>query len=284
LRRATLTDNSTSTQPKPLRGGSPYPPRKRCGRGLGNEGRAAGTETRRAKLRCSDGRRRAPGNALVEFVLTLPIIFFMTGLTIYMSMAMLSKQQALVEARYTLYHAAGNGHWSPMKGVAWDDTMDLGQQPEDGDMPRGSGEELDRLYPEVAPQTLASTSNGRATEYWQRIWDNLPGRHETRAEKSFETKGRMWDFIERPARANHVRDSNEWYFCRDSDRHINLDAWKIARSGPLREIFDAFYNNLQATAAPHFDPTRKDIIDRWWHGRDILDDEANGGRMPQTSQ
>lgn len=217
-------------------------------------------------------RRRAPGNALVEFVLTLPIIFFMTGLTIYMSMAMLSKQQALVEARYTLYRTATNGYWPPMIGVALNNTS-YTNAPRDGNMPRGVGPELDRLYPEVAPPTLASTSNGQAREYWQRIWTNLPGRHETRAQKSFETKGKMWDFIERPAKANHVRDSSPWHF-------FHLDAWKIARSGPLREIFDAFYNNLQATAAPHFDPTRKDIIDRWWHGQDILDDEANGGRMP----
>ena len=69
-----------------------------------------------------DARRRAPGNALVEFVLTLPIIFFMTGLTIYMSMAMLSKQQALVEARYRLYRTATNGYWPPMIGVALNDT------------------------------------------------------------------------------------------------------------------------------------------------------------------
>jgi len=221
-------------------------------------------------------RRRAPGNALVEFVLTLPIIFFMTGLTIYMSMAMLSKQQALVEARHNLYQSAGNGWWTPMKLEGWDPalaTQGAGGQ----DRPRGYGEELDRLYPEVAPPTLSSTSNAKARDYWQRIWDNLPGRHEAHAEKSFETKGKMWDFIERPAKANHVRDSSPWHF-------FHLDAWKIARSGPLREIFDAFYNNLQATAAPHFDPTRKDIIDRWWHGRDILDDEANGGRMPQTSR
>jgi hypothetical protein len=242
--------------------------------------------TRNSQLGTENGKRgsllfaprsgfRVPrfrGNALLEFVLTLPIIFFMTGLTIYMSMAMLSKQQALVEARYTLYRTATNGYWPPMKGVALSDTS-YTNSPRDGNMPRGFGEELDRLEPEVAPPTLASTSNGQAREYWQRLWTNLPGRHETRAQKSFETKGRMWDFIERPAKANHVRDSSPWHF-------FHLDAWKIARSGPLREIFDAFYNNLQATVAPHFDPTRKDIIDRWWHGTDILDDEANGGILP----
>ncbi|MBM4018358.1 MAG: pilus assembly protein [Planctomycetes bacterium] len=207
---------------------------------------------------------RAPGNALLEFVLTLPIIVFVAGLTIVMSMAMLSKQQALLVARYHLYQAAGNGWWTQMKLEGWDASL---SNPGAGgqNMPRGYGAELDRLYPEVAPRSLASTSNAEARDYWQRIWDNLPGRHETHASRTFK-RAKMWEFIEPTASADHLRDSSPWHY-------HHLDAWKIARSGPLREIFDAFYNNLQATVAPHFDPTRKDIIDRWWHGRDILDDE-----------
>ena len=216
-----------------------------------------------------DARRRAPGNALVEFVLTLPIIFFMTGLTIYMSMAMLSKQQALVEARYNLYRTASNGYWPPMIGVALTDTS-YTNSPRDGDMPRGSGPELDRLYPEVAPQALASTSNGQAREYWQRIWTNLPGRHETRAEKSFETKGRMWDFIERPARANHVRDSSPWYF-------DHLDAWRIARAGPLAELFGIFRLEFEnSSGLNQFESTRKEFFRRLFHAGDIMNQNQGG--------
>jgi hypothetical protein len=42
---------SAITQRKPSRGGSPDPPRERCGYGCGNDACAAGPETRRAELR-----------------------------------------------------------------------------------------------------------------------------------------------------------------------------------------------------------------------------------------
>ena len=38
-------------------------------------------------------RRKARGNALLEFLLTIPIIVFVAGLTIAMSFAMLAKQK-----------------------------------------------------------------------------------------------------------------------------------------------------------------------------------------------
>ncbi|MCX5654934.1 MAG: tRNA-dihydrouridine synthase [Planctomycetota bacterium] len=53
---AAAVEASTTTQLKPSRGGSPYPPREEHGYGPYNGARAAGTETRRAELRCSIGR------------------------------------------------------------------------------------------------------------------------------------------------------------------------------------------------------------------------------------
>jgi hypothetical protein len=214
------------------------------------------------------GRRaaRAPraGNALLEFVLTLPIIIFMTGLTIYMSMAMLTKQLVLYDARYRLWASAGHGDWTHLKleGSVPGASDDDGTQ-----RPRGSGEELDRLRPEVEPDTIAKSSNPMAREYWQRLWDNLPGRHETESSRSFKTSGSLWNFIQRSAGAQHLRDTSPWHF-------DHLDAWRVARSGPLKEIVEAFRTNLeQATVAPHFEKTRDDIIHRWWHGDDLLSQE-----------
>ncbi|MBE3070159.1 MAG: pilus assembly protein [Planctomycetes bacterium] len=212
--------------------------------------------------------RARAGNALIEFVLTLPIIIFMTGLTIYMSMAMLTKQKVLCDARARLWSSAGHGDWTTLKLEGYTPGVDE----DDGtSRPRGSGEELDRLRPEVEPNTIAKSSNPRAREYWQRLWDNLPGRHETESWRSFETSGSLWNFIRRDAGAQHLRDSSPWHF-------YHIDAWKIARSGPLKEIFEAFYNNLEAaTVAPHFEATRDDIIHRWWHGDDVLAEEDQGG-------
>lgn len=207
------------------------------------------------------------GNALLEFVLTLPIIFFLTGLTMYLSFGMLSKQQTLVDARRALWRSAGNGGWSAMRleghtpGLIEDDGTNR---------PRGTGEELDRLRPDVEPRTIAQTTNPDAREYWYRIWDNLPGRHEAHASRSFADMlgGSMWGFLRTRTRANHRRDSSTW-------RYQHLDAWEIARSGPLKEIFEAFHEHLEdAAVAQHFQRTRDDIMNRWWHGDPYEDPSA----------
>ena len=194
--------------------------------------------------RAADSSRAAHrGNALLEFVLTLPILFFLTGLTIYMSFGMLSKQKTLVDARRKLWQSAG--------------------RPE----PRGTGEELARLCGDIQRRTLAHTTNRDAHDYWGRIRDNLPGRHEAHAKRSFADKvtGRMWTFIRKTTRAGHWRDTSPWHY-------HHLDAWKIARDGPLREIFQAFQQHLEmARFAPHFEPTRDDIMNRWWHGEPYED-------------
>ena len=53
---AAAVEAGGKTQVEPSRGGSPDPPRERLGDGREDPARAAGTETRRAKLRCSTGR------------------------------------------------------------------------------------------------------------------------------------------------------------------------------------------------------------------------------------
>ena len=215
-------------------------------------------------------RRRARGNALLEFLLTIPIIVFVAGLTIYMSIAMLTKQQALVEARHNLYKLS-HGGWSAMKLEGWDPAL---TNPGAGgaNMPRGYGDDLDRLQPEIEPSTIARVSTPDARSYWERLWDNLPGRFQTESTKTFKTAP-MWNFLDKSAQADHVRDSSAWHF-------NHLDAWKIARSGPLGDIFRAFRHSLTATSiAPHVKPTRDDIYQRWWHAGDILSQEARNTQL-----
>ena len=214
-------------------------------------------------------RCRRRGNALLEFILTLPIVIFITGLAIYMSLALLTKQETLIEARHQLWHAAQHGSWSPMRLEGWAPAAGVGTGEDFGNRPRGTGEELDRLRPDIEPETIARTSDPKARDYWDRIWGNLPGRHDTHASRSFETQGSLWNFINRTALAVHWRDSSPWHW-------HHLDAWRVARSGPCKEIFDSFADNLGGDVAEHFRPTRDDIIKRWWHGYDIIDDVAEG--------
>jgi len=202
------------------------------------------------------GRRPRAGNALLEFILTLPIVIFVAGLTIYMSMAMLTRQQTLVDARRVVLNASNTDNgWSSMQLETWLPGLRRNLR---ANLPRGTGEELERLRREIEPDTVAKTSNALARDYWNRIWINLPGRREVHTSRSFTTQGRMWDFIDKTATADRWADTSPWYF-------HDLDTWQIARSGPLEDIFKAFYNNLQGPVAAHFQPTRDDIIQRWWH-------------------
>jgi hypothetical protein len=213
-------------------------------------------------------RRRARGNALLEFLLTIPIIVFVAGLTITMSVAMLAKQKALVESRHELYGKSQSG-WSPMKLEGSDPGF---SSPGAGgaNMPRGYGEDLTRLKPEIELSTIERVSNPDVRTFWQLIWDNLPGRFTTKSTKTFKTAP-MWNFIETSAQANHERDSSAWHFW-------HMDVWKIARAGPLQEVFQAFQQNFSMDVAPHIVPTRDDIYSRWWHAQDML------GQMGQNLQ
>jgi hypothetical protein len=212
------------------------------------------------------GRARR-GNALLEFVLTLPIIIFIAGLTLYMSIAMMTKQTAVVEARHKLWSTA-HGGWSMMRiyTPAGTDAYQMGPRPDSGDMPRGSGEELDRLRPEVEPSTLATTSNALARQFWQDTWNNLPGRQHVEDKEKFEVAP-MWNFIDTNTSSDHYRDSDVWKF-------YHMDQWRIARGGPVKEIFDAFNNNINiGTPVPEpFKKTRDDIIKRWFHATNITTD------------
>jgi hypothetical protein len=212
-------------------------------------------------------RRRMRGNALLEFLLTIPVIVFVAGLTIYMSMAMLAKQQALKEARANLWHDAQGG-WSPMK-LEGQDTSSPDPGVGGKHMPRGYGEDLDRLEPDLQRAGVPRASGEEALKYWQRIWANLPARHETESTKTFKTAP-MWNFIEASAKASHRRDSSPWYF-------YHLDAWRIARAGPLAELFGVFRSEFEnASNQNSFESTRKEFFRRLFHAGDIMNQNQGG--------
>jgi hypothetical protein len=226
--------------------------------------------TRGTRRRRSASAR--PGNALIEFLLCIPVIVFIAGLTMYMSMAMVTRQDALVEARYELWTSASNNAWSLEQLDGFDPSSFTPPKTGYGQKPRGYGEELDRLRPEVEPKALAATQDTKAGDYWRRLWDNLPGRSNIEVSKTFTSSGKMWDFIDHTAMAQHWRDASEW-------RYYHLDAWKIMRTGPLQEIYNAFNDHLQASVAPHFQQVHDDIMSRWWDtGKtNQQDPDINGG-------
>jgi hypothetical protein len=184
-----------------------------------------------------------------------------------MSMAMLTKQKALKEARATLWREAQGG-WSPMKLEGRDPSY---SDPGVGGkhLPRGDGEDLDRLRPDLQRVGVPRTVIGEASKYWPRIWDNLPARHETESTKTFQTAP-MWNFLETSADASHKRDSSPWYF-------YHLDAWRIARAGPLAEFFGVFRAEFENSSnLNQFESTRKEFFRRLFHAGDIMSQNQGG--------
>jgi len=224
---------------------------------------------------CGGRRRRARGNAILEFVLTLPILFFVTGLTMYMAIAMLTKQHAVLEARCNLWESGG-WYWPPMKLEGYTPLPVSSPIPvpaNAGDMPRGSGDDLAWLIPEIEPKILATTTNPEARNDWAQIRDNMPGRHQTHTSESFTTDGQMWNFIDKTASGDHYRDSSPWHY-------DHLDIWKIMRCEAAKEIWQDFYTHLYSpppmTSEPFYD-TCHDILNRWFEAKDILDKAGSGG-------
>jgi hypothetical protein len=214
--------------------------------------RQKGAAPRRPRAR--HGRR---GNALIEFLLAVPILGFMMAFAVYMSFAMLTRQQVIIEARANLWHSVNNDAWSPMDLLTLVNPLSPPPAPQGwGNKPRGTGEELDRLVADIQGSVSNGMTNSKAIDYWFRLRDNLPGRSDIKVSRSFTTKGAVWDFIDHKAAGDHTRDSSAWHF-------PHLDAWEIARSGPLSEVFQAFEQHLDSTAAPHFEQTREDILTRW---------------------
>jgi hypothetical protein len=189
----------------------------------------------------------------------LPIIMMLAGLTMFMSFAMLARQEALIDARYRVWSSANNNAWSleNLEGfdpVAWTPPAKVGY----GSMPRGYGEELDLLRQDIDSKMLSTSDNSRADNFWQRLRDNLPGRSSINVSKQWQSTGQLWwAHLDHTATAAHFRDASEW-------RYYHLDAWQIARSGPLQDIYNAFNSNLNGQVFPYFQATRNDIMLRWW--------------------
>ncbi|MDK1032318.1 MAG: hypothetical protein QGD94_09955 [Planctomycetia bacterium] len=196
----------------------------------------------------------------MEFCMSLPIIIAVVGLTIYFSFAMLTKQETLIAARHSLWNAAAYGAWSQMNlDPNWNPTEGTSQG---GNTPRGVGKGLDDLAQRIQPAILALSGNGVATDYFDRVWGNLPARHEQHSTKQFDTKTQLWSWLDSTVKAAHYRDSSEWTIW-----HIN--AWKICQENTLADFHKVFHGELDVVEEP-FEYTRDRIL------KNLFDREVTG--------
>jgi len=196
---------------------------------------------------------------MIEFLLTVPFVMFLAGLTVHTANGLLTKQRTILDARHQVYLARDS--WSSANV----DTSYDGSGSGDASRPRGTGESLDRLRSDIESDTLDQVSSASAVDFWNRVFGNLPGRQSAESTRSFETQGELYAFIPTALTSDHRCDQNEWRFS-------DIDVWRIARSGPLQVVFAAFLDNLQGEVAAPFEKTRTDILDRWWRGQDALEE------------
>jgi hypothetical protein len=177
-----------------------------------------------------------------------------------MSTAMLTKQKTLISARHSLWNSAAHRAWTQMNlDPGWNPAASGGQE---GDMPRGTGEGLDQLQNRIEPPILQQADNADAIEYFQRVWGNLPGRHEQHSRTGFSTGAPLWSFLNRTVEGDHYRDSSPWPIW-------HLNAWKICQENTLLEFRETFHAELDVVQEP-FEYTRDLILNN------LFDDKAPG--------
>lgn len=206
-------------------------------------------------------RRRERGGAMVEFILMIPLMIFIVVLGTYLALGMRTKQLVLVDARFDLWRNINNWwrYWddSSHGWPEWDANAigEIGGGADSSNRPRGTGEALDYLYENAGAYARDVTTNSQADEYFRRIWNNLPGRHEVRRGQMLQS-AEMTSFLDGEVKARHVMDSSAWPIA-----HLRL--WILAQHGPMKEINEIFHEELQ-DVPPEFMRMREEVFHNWF--------------------
>jgi len=198
---------------------------------------------------------------MVEFILMLPLMIFIAVLGTYLALGMRTKQLTLIDARFDLWRNIN--HWwhywddSSHGWSEWDPdaTGEIGTGAAGGNRPRGTGEALDYLYENAGAEARNMTNNSEADEYFRRIWNNLPGRHEVRRGQMLRT-AELVDFLEGEVKARHLLDSSAWPIAHER-------FWILAQHGPMKEINEIFHEELE-DVPPEFMRMRDEVLHNWF--------------------
>jgi len=237
--------------------------------------------TRKASQSSGRSRGRRRGGAMVEFVLLLIIILPLAALSIYLGngLAMKASSQMLVRGdvwrqirRGWWHHDRGwhleNGRWLPTHdghACSWSDwdgdangPIGSGTSTATKILPRGTGtkDEIEYLYEQALHHAMDITGDNRAEDYYRRIHNNLPGRHNSGRFGRYETGADAFRNLDREVRTDIYCDSPTW-------THDQEPIWRIAQYGFMRDIRTPFETHL-ADVPPEFRRMRDEVLHAWF--------------------
>ena len=227
---------------------------------------------------------------MAEFVLVLPIIFFVGALAVYLSRGLWIKEETQTTVRYELWHQArrssvdldrdspdyhhdgwwhAGGRWSSMDPDA---NGPIGSGAHGGNRPRGIGDELRYFYENAGQDAHAASTNAQADDYFRRVWNNLPGRHHRRETVAFRTDAPALRTFNRDVSTDYYHDSVSW-------TNRQEPPWRIAQSGPMREIKEIFETHL-AGVPDEFFRMKQEVLHAWFEERWLLNWENPDAPRP----
>lgn len=217
-------------------------------------------------MRQLPSRRHHRGGAMVEFLLMLPILFFIIAMAVYLGKGLFIKEETQIDTRYRLWRQVRRSWWhhDDSSWSAWDGDAngDIGTGAASGDRPRGEGEAIEDLYDNAGRHAMAVSNHPDATDYFKRIWNNIPGRHHRQRGKWFDVEGEAFRWMEHRVETDYYCDSASW-------THGQEPAWLIAQYGPMLEIKTAFETHL-ADVPAEFRRMREEVFHAWFEEEYLL--------------
>jgi len=230
-------------------------------------------------------RRTHRGAAMVEFVLLLIIILPLAALSIYLGNGLLNKEWNQILVRGDVWHQIRrgwwhhdrgwhlqNGRWLPTRNghaCSWSDWEEdangpIGSGAGTKRLPRGTGtdDELEYLYEQALHEAMDITGNDTAEDYYCRIFNNLPGRHNFARVGRFRTGSKAFESLDGKIRTDFYCDSPTW-------THDQEPLWRLAQYGPMREIRTLFESHL-ADVPPEFRRMRDEVLHAWFTEEHLL--------------
>lgn len=161
-------------------------------------------------------RWHRPGTAMTEFVLTLPFLAVITGLTFFFGWSLMHKHQVLVADRYSAWQRIETGSWpseEKLNEIVFDDkasSVSLNSS-------AGIGETAEDLAAEAG--AFGARTEGLASEL---LLHRLPrGRH-ARVTAEFDANQALWERFSGAVTHRHGREGITW-------RRDEVNCWRTLR-------------------------------------------------------
>ncbi len=179
-------------------------------------------------------RRQTRGTAMVEFLLIVPFLALILGLTFFFGWAIMHKQQAVTASRYAAWKRIETGAWPTEEELNERVFADSAEHVS----LNGSHDDLRRTATELAIE--AGSRNGPAGEYAEGLMvDQFPAGRRAQVSVGFDTDQRLYKRFTGDIHSSHGREGVTW-------RRDEVNPWPALRD----HFYLDFDNEMRSLPAP----------------------------------